>query len=169
MLENIKSQFFEKMLFSLLDERIRFKIIKYNKNIQNLMNINIINYKQFSGKKIVYETKGRGKEYDFVYGNSLVFEGEYLNGERVKGKEYHSGKIMYEGNFLRGKWNGNGREYNHNGKLRFEGEFLNGERLKGKEYCSLVTLVYEGEYKNNYRNGKGYNIVLMKYYLKVNF
>jgi len=42
----------------------------------------------------------------------LIFEGEYLNGER----------------------NGKGKEYKCEGKLKFEGEYLNGERNgKGKK------------------------------------
>ena len=59
---------------------------------------------------IVYELKGgKGliKEYD-NYGY-LIFEGEYLNGER----------------------NGKGKECDHNGNLIFEGKYLNGERWEG--------------------------------------
>jgi len=43
-----------------------------------------------------------------MYGN-LLFEGEYLNGER---------------------WNGKGKEYNNKNELVFEGEYLNGIRNK---------------------------------------
>ena len=39
----------------------------------------------------------------------VIFEGEYLNGER---------------------WNGNGKEYNNNGIIIYEGEYLNGEKKK---------------------------------------
>jgi len=40
----------------------------------------------------------------FFYSN-LIFEGEYLNGERNgKGKEYHdNGELFFEGEFLNGK------------------------------------------------------------------
>ena len=38
----------------------------------------------------------------------------------------------------------------------FEGEYLNGERNgKGKEYNDNGKLIYEGEYLNGKRNGKG--------------
>ena len=41
---------------------------------------------------------GKGKEYD-KFGN-LLFEGEYLNGERKIGKEYNEfGNIVYEGEY----------------------------------------------------------------------
>jgi len=29
------------------------------------------------------ERNGKGKEYDFLYGN-LIYEGEYLNGKKLK-------------------------------------------------------------------------------------
>ena len=39
--------------------------------------------------------------------------------------------------------------------LIFEGEYLNGEKNgKGKEYDSDGILIYEGEYLNGERNGK---------------
>ena len=51
-----------------------------------------------------------------------MFEGEYLNGKRWKGKEYYSnGKLKFEGEYLNGKRNGKGKEYNIYGKLEFEG------------------------------------------------
>ena len=47
--------------------------------------------------------------------------------------------IRFEGEYLEGKRNGKGKEYNNCGKLQFEGEFINGERSKNgkvKEYDS---------------------------------
>ena len=35
---------------------------------------------------------------------------------------------MFEGEYLNGKRNGKGKEYDFNGKLKFEGEFLNGTK-----------------------------------------
>ena len=46
------------------------------------MNINLINYKIFSGRYIIYEEKGKGKEYDNE--DYLIFEGEYLNGKKME-------------------------------------------------------------------------------------
>ena len=51
------------------------------------MNFKLINYKFYSGKYIIYETNIKGKEYD-GYDDRLLFEGEYLNGERLIGKLY---------------------------------------------------------------------------------
>ena len=112
LIENIKSFDVIKKIFSNLDEKIKLKSIKNNKKIQNIIHINLNNYKIFSGRYIEYETKGKGKEYN-----------------------YWSGQLEYEGEYLNGKRNGKGKEYNWNGKLKFEGEYLNGKRNgKGKEY-----------------------------------
>ena len=50
----------------------------------------------------IKDGKGYIKEYDCL--GDLIFEGEYLNGERNgKGKEYNFGKIVFEGEYLNGK------------------------------------------------------------------
>ena len=107
MLKNIKSSYFQSILFSYIDERQKLKVIKYNKSLQNNINISIINYKFFTGKYIIYDTNRNGKEYN-GYDDRIIFEGEYLKGER----------------------NGKGKEYNEKGKLEFEGEYLNGKNME---------------------------------------
>ena len=85
LLEKIEIVYFSRILFSHLEEKIKLKLIKYNKN--------------------------------------LVFEGEYLNGERNgKGKEYdYFRKLKFEGEYLNGKrWNGISRIYYFNGALLME-------------------------------------------------
>ena len=96
MLENIKSFYFYKIIFSFINEKKKLKIAKYNKNIQNKIDINITNYKIFSGRYIIYEKDGKGKEYNSY--NKLIFEGEFKNGERNgKGKDYDFiGKVDFE-------------------------------------------------------------------------
>ena len=54
LLDNIKSIFFSRVLFYHLKEKINLKIIKYNKNLQNKIDIKLINYKFYSGKYIIY-------------------------------------------------------------------------------------------------------------------
>ena len=84
-MESIKSIFFSRILFSHLNEKIKLKIIKYNKKLQNIIDIKLINYKFYSGKYIIYENNIKGKEYDGYNNDNFLFLGEYLNG---KGKEY---------------------------------------------------------------------------------
>ena len=116
-MKNIKSTDVFENLFSCLNEKVKLKTIKYNKHLQGNININLINYKFFSEKYIIYEKNGKGKEF-LGYSDDLEFEGEYLNGQR----------------------NGKGKEFYSNGKLKFEGEYLKGQRLngKGKEYFILM-------------------------------
>ena len=122
--------------------------------------------------------KGFIKEYDY-YGD-LIFEGEYLKGERNgKGKEFENDDIefieeeyifksdmeydncyTYDGIFV--NKNKNLIEliidkYKESDcKLKFEGQYLNGEiNGKGKEYYDNGNLKFEGEYLNGERNGKG--------------
>ena len=56
MLENIKSSFLTNILFSYLNEEIKLKIIKYNKNFQNLLGINLFIIKYLM-KELLYMKK----------------------------------------------------------------------------------------------------------------
>ena len=116
---------------------------------------------QFNGKGydkdgiIIYELingNGKIKEYDDI-NDKLTFEGEYLNGKRNgKGKEYnYDGILLFEGEYSNDERNGKGKEYDdYDGTLIFEGEYLNGNKWngKGKEYDYDGTLIFEGEYLN---------------------
>ena len=110
-LNNILSIHVFKKIFSCIREKKKLEIIHYNKRIQNNLDINLNNYRKFTGKYLIYESIV--KEFS-QYDNELIYEGEYLNGKR----------------------NGKGKEYNYDGYLKYEGEYLNGKRLieKGEEY-----------------------------------
>ena len=91
-----------KNIFSFLSEKQKLNIIIYNTNLQNKLDININDYKRISGRYIVGERNGKGKEYD-ISRNNVLFEGEYLNGKRNgKGKEYYIGhKLKFEGEYIK--------------------------------------------------------------------
>ena len=144
--------------------------------------------KIFEGNYLNGKRNGRGIEINAIF--NRLFEGEYKNGKRNgRGKEYYSSnskhindgeeKIKFEGEYLNGKrWtgkgydfnkkllyeikNGNGfiKEYNDNKQLIYEGNYLNGDKNgKGKEYFSNGFLEFEGEYKNGLKwSGKGYDL-----------
>ena len=128
LIENITSVYFLQKIFSYMDEKVKLKAIRYNKKLQKKNDISLINYKIFSFRYIIYETKIKGKEYN-GFNDNLLFEGEYLNGER----------------------HGKGAEYNNKGKLIFEGEYLNGKRWNGKGYDRNNNIVYE------LKEGRSYN------------
>ena len=136
MLENVKSFYFPKIVFSYFNDKRKLELVKYNKKMQAYLGIDINHYKLFSGKYIIYKDNNKGKEYDF--NNRLIFEGEYLN------KKKH----------------GKGKLYNNSGDIIFEGEYLNGKRNgigKGIEELESYTLIFEGEYFNDkIWNGKIY-------------
>ena len=111
MLINLKSKYIINIIFSVIKEERKLKLVKYNKKLQNRININLLNYKFYSKKYIIFEENGKGKEYD-RYNDKLEFEGEYLNGKR----------------------NGKGKEYDYDGKLIFEGEYLNEKKWNWKGY-----------------------------------
>ena len=111
MLKNIRSYYFHMKVFSYMPEERKLKMLKYNKTLQSYLNIGIINYMHFKNKYIVYDTKGIGKEYD-----------------------YYSGKLIYEGEYLHGERNGKGKEYFYNGEFEYEGEYINGEKIENKEF-----------------------------------
>ena len=72
MLKKIRTYYFIRIIFSFIDEKQKLKLIKYNKSYQENMNISLINYKIFSGKYIIYEQNGKGKEYD--YKGNLIYD-----------------------------------------------------------------------------------------------
>ena len=113
MLEEIKSYFFIKKVMSLLPSKIFLDLVKYNNNLKNQLNINIVNYKILSGKYKKGDKEGIVKEYN-AYNDILLFKGEYKNGKRNgKGKEYDEDhNIIFEGEYKNGKRNGKGKEYN---------------------------------------------------------
>ena len=54
MLEKIRAIFFVKTVFLNLKEVKKLKISKYNKSLQNILNIKLINYKYFFQEDILY-------------------------------------------------------------------------------------------------------------------
>ena len=115
-----------------------------------------------------------GSEYNrwgkIIYSGDLklknINEKEYRNNNNIKklmkdghGKHYDdSGYLKYEGEFLNGLYNGNGKEYYPDtGYLKYEGKFLNGlYNGNGKEYYPDTGYPkYEGEFLNGLYNGNG--------------
>ena len=143
LINSIKSKYILKKIFLCLNEYKKLLIIQFNKHAQIKLDVNNDNYKEMSVKYFVEEKNGKVKEFSSISfdkngDNTLIFEGEYKKGKRDgQGKEYYkNGKIKFEGEYLKGKrFIGKGKEYSDDEKLIFEGEYLNGEKNgKGKEY-----------------------------------
>ena len=174
MLENIKSSFILKQIFTHLNDLKQLKLVKYNKGFQNKLNLSIYNYELFKGTYIIFLEDGKIEEYK---DDQLIYEGGFMNGERNGiGKEYDYNKqLIFEGEYLEGRKNGKEKEYYYFHRLKFEGEYLNNKRWNGKGYDENGNIIYElnngsgkiieyhgnhrlkfeGEYLNGERNGKG--------------
>ena len=104
-IEDIKSKYIMKKIFSLLYVNKKLELIIYNKKYQKIFKLDVNYYKQISGKYLNGERNGNGKEYDD--NDKIIFEGKYINGKR----------------------NGKGKEYYDNGKLKFKGEYYKDQRI----------------------------------------
>ena len=109
-MDKIRSLNIKKKIIFLLDENRKLDLIKYNKSLQNKINLSLINYKLFNNRYVIYGDNEISKEYNI------------------------NEKLIYEGLYSKGKRNGKGKEYNLDGKIIFEGEYLNGKRWNGKGY-----------------------------------
>ena len=166
MLINIKSKYIVKQIFSFILPKQQLKIIKYNQKLKILLELNDINKIKTESKKVLeIDDNGFGKIYS-LDGSDLYFEGQLLNGKKNGfGKEYQKtigcltpgkGKHIIKKTEYKGQYISSSNyifmEYLF---LLYEGEFKNGKKDgKGKEY-NLDGLIYEGGFKEGKRNGKG--------------
>ena len=99
----------------------------HNKDINNFKNFLFENncydgiFKGIFKDDMKWDGRGYNKNADMDY--------EIINGNGII-KEYYCGKLIYEGECLRGKRNGKGKEYNFlTGKIKYEGEFIDGIKM----------------------------------------
>ena len=149
--KKIKSNNIIKLIFSFVFESNKLKIIKYNKKLQNILNIEIGNYFLWFDKGLTLDKNGNGQIIS-AHTFNIIFEGKYKNGKKNgKGKEYNKfGELIFEGEFRDNKRNGKGKEYNSSsGNVLFDGEYKNGKRHgKGIEYDYDKNIIFKGEYLN---------------------
>ena len=89
MLENIRSKYIFKYSLSFIIEKKKLNLVRYNKNMQAKININILNYKKFSGNyTTIFKNNNKvGIIFD-EYKDKIIFEGEYSNGKNGKGNNF---------------------------------------------------------------------------------
>ena len=139
--DSIKSLYIFKKIFLFLEEKIELNLIKPSKSYKNLLGINIEEYKKVSGKIKIGGKIGYNRIYELI-SMSLIFEGEYLNGKKNgNGKEYYKDYSIFDDEHLISDRNGKGN------KLIFEGEYKDGiKNGKGREYDNKENLIFDGEY-----------------------
>ena len=88
---SVKSKYIIQKIFLHLNDKKKIFMIRYNKYYNNLLEIDIELYKKISRKIKIGGVNGYGKEY-------------YLD----------SMKLFFKGFYIKGKRNGEGKEYNYN-------------------------------------------------------
>ena len=142
--------------------------------ILDIIKIDIVNITE--SNKIIPKKDNNKIEYE----NGNYYIGEDINGiPNGKGILYYkNGNIAYEGNFINGKWEGQGKYiwengnyyigqfkndlkhgkgimYYKNGNIAYDGDFINGKfEGYGKYYWKDGDL-YIGQFKNDLKHGKG--------------
>ena len=89
------------------------------------------------------------KEKIYNYSGNLIFDGEYLNGKKRKGKEYKGDLLIFEDEYLNGvKWKGKGKEYIF-GEVIFEGEYQNDLKIFLNKKIIIINKILVKIIKNN--------------------
>ena len=118
---------------------------------------------KFIGNYLYGEKNGKGKEIDNINNyDKIIFEGEFRDGKKWTGKVYDNyNKEFFELKEGKGYVKQVERHYNTFNFLIYEGEYLNGlKHGKGKKYIEDENkkIIFEGEYFNGKRwTGKAYN------------
>ena len=97
--------------------------------------------------------QGQGKAYDEA--GRILYEGNFVNGlYEGQGNQYEEGILVYSGEFAGGVYEGQGSKY-EDGALVYTGEFSGGVyEGKGTLYEN-GEVVYEGEFSNGLKDGTG--------------
>ena len=98
--------------------------------------------------------EGKGKMY---YKNGdLMYEGDFINDKMEgNGKYIYEDGIYYIGQFKNTKKTGKGKFYNKNGDLMYEGDFID-DKIEGNGKCIYENgNYYIGQFKEGKRHGKG--------------
>ena len=87
MLNKIRSSYVLKQILDNLDNEKKLNLVKYSKKLQNKLDLDIYDYRRFSGRYIEEMEDGTIIEYNSANGN-IIYVGEYFKWKKKwKGKE----------------------------------------------------------------------------------
>ena len=94
---------------------------------------------------------------DFIYpAINIIREDKRINkGKYISGKYLYEDGKYYEGELKNNIPNGRGIKYLSNGKIIYEGDFIDGKFQGNGKYIYDNGELYLGQWKNGFRNGKG--------------
>ena len=165
MLENIKSTYILKWILSLLNVKVKLKLISYNKLLQEKCGIDIIDFKINCSKYIIKDKNGNYK-IKSSHNNFTYYDGGYLNKEKHGyGKEYKLIEIKLTDFIELNKKQNKKLDLNISEEsikstyfrnLTFDEKSKRGIINKnGEEYIFDIILEYKGGFQNGVRNGIG--------------
>lgn len=111
---------------------------------------------KYKGQLQNNKPNGQGKLLDSS--GKLVYEGGFKDGLfDGQGKVYKDGMVVLEGQFTNDKLNGYGKSYYlETGVLAYEGSYTNGQKSgSGKAYDPSGKLQYDGQWLENQKSGQG--------------
>ena len=129
-------------------------LINYIQKSLNYKKIVFSDGKYYIGELLNNQMNGKGILY---YKDGKI---EY-DGDFIKGKREGNGKYIYEnGSYYIGQWlnnnmNGKGAVYYKNGKVMYVGEWVNGKKEGNGKHIFEDGSYYIGQWLNNERHGKG--------------
>ena len=155
----------------------------YKGGIENIENYGIFIYPVINSiKDDIRKRRNNGKYINdkYIYGDGKYYIGEFKNNiPNGKGiKYYKNGNILYEGDWVDGKPEGNGKfnredgnyyigqfkkglrngkgtQFYPNGNIKYEGDYVNDEYEGNGKYIWEDCEYFIGQWKNGLRNGKG--------------
>ena len=105
--------------------------------------------------------KKHGKGIIFDKNGNIIYEGDFVNGEKEgNGKYYYKNGEYYDGPWIKDKKHGKGIIYYPNGSILYEGEFVNDKREGNCKYILKDGSYYIGQCHDDKHTGNG------KYYSK---
>ena len=97
-----------------------------------------------------------GKGIKYYKNGNILYEGEFINGKfEGNGKYIYDDGEYYIGQYKNGLRNGKGTIYYTNGKIKIEGDWINGELEGNGKYIWENGEYYIGQWLNGKRHGKG--------------
>ena len=111
------------------------------------------------GKYYIGEFKNdipNGKGIKYYPNDNILYDGNFVNGKfEGSGKYYYNDGKYFIGQYKNGLINGKGIKYYKNGKILYEGDFINDKYEGNGKYVWENGVCYIGQFKNGLRNGKG--------------
>ena len=115
--------------------------------------IDLTNGNYYIGK--IVDGKMHGKGIMYYKNNSIMYDGDFVDNKfEGNGKFIYDDGIYYIGQFVKGEKHGKGKLYDKNGNLIYEGDFMN-DKIEGEGKIFDNDEYYIGQFEDGEKKGKG--------------